>query len=177
MATAVQDFGVNVERVLTEIPSALVTSDGAEGSLLDNTRAATLIQASASQVCAVLEASFGAGSAVEIAARGSTDLQYLNCQRYVALNAVPSFLRALQHPPAISAQIAGFVAFVQTQLDFLVSHPAEAIGRVEDATRIDAFVSSVEQLGLSETTQKQRARREFDGRSALLGVDEHGYQW
>lgn len=178
MAVSVQTFGVDVERILTEIPSALITSDGAEGSLLDNTRAGTLITASGSRICGILEASFGAGSSAAIAALGSSDLQYLNCQRYVALNAVPAFLRALSWPPAVEAQISGLILYVQTQLDFFLAHPGTAIGRVSDTSRTDSFVSSVVELGLDTTsTTKQRERREFDGRSALLGVDENGFRW
>ena len=63
------------------------------------------------------------------------------------------------------------------QIQLLISDPARALGRVNDATSVSALRSRFLSLGLSTTTTAQRARREFDGRSNLLGVDEGGFQF
>ena len=174
MAT-VQTFGADSDRVLALAPMLLI-GDGT-GTLITTARSTALLNAAGARICAILEASFGAGTSADIAALGATSIQYLACQRLVAMAALPGFLRAAAHPSAIDSQIVNMLAENEEEIRFFTDKPAAAIGRVSDTSRIDQIRTSTAELDLDTDTASLRARREFDGRSSELGVDEHGYAY
>jgi hypothetical protein len=173
MAT-VQTFGVDSDRVLAEAPMLLI-GDGT-GTLVTSARATVLIQAAAAKICSIIEASFGAGTAAEIAALATDSIQFLACQHLTAVTALPAFIRAAGYPTAVDSAITGLIEENERELDMFRDHPAAAIGRVSDTSRIDNIRTSTSELGIDVTdTALVRSRREFDGRSA--GTDEKGYQY
>ena len=174
MAT-VETFGVDADRILADLPQLVI--DTGAGILLTTARATTLIQAQAARIHAMLDGAFGAGTSAAIAALGATDSQYLNAQRLVVAAVIPQVLRASHHPTTIDADTRALLEDLQAQLALLESDPARAIGRVSDDSSVSMPRTRFADLQLSTTLASKRARRHFDGRSNLLGVDEGGFEF
>ena len=169
-----ETFGVDADRILADLPQLVI--DTGAGILLTTARATTLIQAQAARINAMLDGAFGAGTSAAIAALGATDSQYLNAQRLVAA-VIPQVLRASHHPTTIDADTRALLEDLQAQLALLESDPARAIGRVSDDSSVSMPRTRFADLQLSTTLASKRARRHFDGRSNLLGVDEGGFEF
>ena len=172
---AVQTFGVTEAVVEAHLP--MIVIDSGTGTLLTSARLTILLDSSAARVNALIDGAFGEGTSTTISS-DATSIEYLNSQRLVLAALIPDVLRAAHHPPSINNEIASLIADYDAQLQLLISDPARALGIVKDPTSVSALRSRVLSLGIDTTsTTKKRARREFDGRSNLLGVDEGGFQW
>lgn len=172
---ATQTFGVDADRIKASLPQIVI--DSGTGVLLTTTRAATIINSEAARICGLIDGAFGEGTADEIAALGAGNVQYDNAERLVVASSILPILRASHHPPSIDADTVELREDLQEQVDQLISDPARALGRVNDETSVSAAQTRFKSLGLSTATTKARARRQFDGRSNALGVDEGGFQW
>jgi len=171
----VETFGVTEAIVEAHLPMIVINSE--TGSLVTSARLVILLDKSAARINALVDGAFGAGTSTAIAV-DTTSVEYVNCQRLVCASLIPVILRAAHHPPSISAVIQGLIADLDAQIQELIDDPARAIGRVDDPTSVSALRDRVASLGISTTdTEKKRARRQFDGRNALLGVDEGGFQF
>ena len=174
MAT-VETFGVTETIVEAHLPMVVINAD--TGTLVTSARFTILLDKSAARINALVDGAFGSGTSGAISA-DSSSVEYINCQRLIIAALIPIILRAAHHPPSISGVIQGLIADLDAQIQELVDDPARAIGRVDDPTSVSALRGRVASLGLDTTdTEKKRSRRMFDGRSALLGVDEGGFQW
>jgi len=172
---AVQTFGVTES--LIEARSPMIKIDSATGTLLTSARLTILIDSAAARVNALIDGAFGSGASTDIATDATT-IAYNNAQRLVIAAVIPDVLRSSQHAPAVEAEIAGLVEDCHAQLQLAISDPVRALGLADDPTSVSALRSRVASLGLDTTTTSTvRARREFDGRNALLGVDEGGFQF
>ena len=172
---AIQTFGVVESVVEAHLP--MLTIDSGTGTLLTSARLTTLITKAAARVNGLIDGAFGAGTCADIAT-DTVSVEYMNAQRLVLAALLPDCLRAAHHPPSVSAEIAGYIADYAAQIEELISQPARALGRVSDASSVSALRNSAAALGLDTTDiTKKRQRRKFDGRSALLGVDENGFQF
>ena len=171
---AVQTFGVDADRILASLPQIII--DSGTGILLTTARATTLIQAAAARVNGLIDGAFGSGTSTEIAA-DATSTEYYNAQRLVVAAAIPSILRASHHPTTIDADTTALLEDLKAELDLLLDNPARALGRVADTSSVSAPRTRFANLGLSTTLTAKRARRQFDGRSNLLGVDEGGFEF
>jgi hypothetical protein len=170
----VQTFGVTETLVEAHLPMILI--DSGAGTLLTSARLTILLNSAAARVNALIDGAFGEGSSTSISS-DATSIEYNNAQRLVLAALLPDVLRAAHHPPAIGGDISGLIEDYDAQIQMLISDPARALGLVNDPTSVSALRSRFISLGLSTTTTAQRARREFDGRSNLLGVDEGGFQF
>ena len=172
---AVEIFGVTEAVVEANLPMLII--DSGTGTLLTTARLTILLDSAAARINGLIDGAFGAGTCTSIALDTAT-VEYANAKRLVLAALIPSLLRAAHHPPAISADIQGLIADYTAQIDMLISDPARALGRVNDETSVSAVRTRVASLGLDTTTTSvNRARRSFDGRNPLLGVDEKGFQW
>ena len=172
---AVQTFGVDETIVEAHLPMILI--DSGVGTLLTSARLTILLNSAAARVNALIDGAFGEGSSTSIAS-DATSIEYSNAQRLVLAALLPDVLRAAHHPPAIGGEIASLIEDYDNQIQLLISDPARAIGRVNDPTSVSALRDRVASVGLDTTsTSKTRARRQFDGRNNLLGVDEGGFQF
>jgi hypothetical protein len=172
---AIQTFGVVESVVEAHLPMLII--DSGTGTLLTSARLTTLITKSAARVNGLIDGAFGAGTCADIAT-DTVSVEYMNAQRLVLAALLPDCLRAAHHPPSVSSEITGLIADYAAQLEELISQPARALGRVTDSTSVSALRDSVRALGLDTTDlTKKRQRRHFDGRNALLGVDENGFQF
>ena len=172
---AVQTYGVTESLVEAHLPMIII--DSGAGTLLTSARLTILLNSAAARVCALIDGAFGAGASVSIAS-DATSIEYNNAQRLVLAALLPDVLRAAHHPPAIGGEISELVEDYEAQIQHLINDPARALGLTNDATSVSALRSRVLALGLDTTDKtKTRARRQFDGRNSLLGVDEGGFQF
>ena len=172
---AVQTFGVTESIVEAHLPMLLI--DTGTGTLLTSARLTILLDTAAARVNGLIDGAFGAGTSTTIAT-DTASVEFGNAKRLVLAALLPDVLRAAHHPPAVGADIQGLIDDYNAQLEELISDPARAVGRVDDDTSVSAVRTRVAALGLDTTdTEKLRSRRQFDGRNALLGVDEGGFQW
>ena len=172
MAT-VQTFGVDADRILASLPQIII--DSGTGILLTTARATTLINAEAARINGLIDGAFGSGTSADIATDTSS-VEYANAQRLVVAAAIPPILRASHHPTTIDADTRALLDDLAAQLELLMTDPSRALGRI-DATSVSAPRTRFADLGLSTTLTAKRARRRFDGRSNLLGVDEGGFEF
>lgn len=171
---AVQTFGVDADRILASLPQIVI--DSGTGILLTTTRATTLINAEAARVNGLIDGAFGSGTCADIASDTSS-IEYINAQRLVVAACLPPILRASHHPTTIDADTRALLEDMTAQLELLMTDPARALGRVTDTSSVSAPRTRFADLGLSTTLTAKRARRQFDGRSNLLGVDEGGFEF
>ena len=171
---SVQTFGVTESLVEAHLPMIII--DSGAGTLLTSARLVILLNSAAARVNALIDGAFGAGASASIAS-DATSIEYNNAQRLVLAALLPDVLRAAHHPPAIGGEISGLIEDYDAQLQLLISDPARALGLTNDPTSVSALRSKFKSLGLSTTTTASRARRKFDGRNNLLGVDEGGFQF
>jgi hypothetical protein len=164
MAT-VQTFGVDADRILASLPQIVI--DSGTGILLTTTRATTLINAEAARVNGLIDGAFGSGTSADIAS-DATSIEYINAQRLVVAACIPPILRA---------DTRALLEDLSAQLELLMTDPARALGRVTDTSSVSAPRTRFANLSLSTTLTAKRARRQFDGRSNLLGVDEGGFEF
>lgn len=172
---AIQTFGVVESVVEAHLPMLII--DSGTGTLLTSARLTTLITKAAARVNGLIDGAFGAGTCADIAT-DTTSVEYMNAQRLVLAALLPDCLRAAHHPPSVGADIQDLIDDFNSQLEELRSQPARALGRVSDSKSVASLRDSVQGRGLNTSDlTKNRARRQFDGRNALLGVDENGFQF
>lgn len=92
---ALQTFGVVEATIKADLPQVTVTANGP----LTASRLTTLIQQTGAEVCGVVDAFYGAGTADAIGndAGGSYPVAYNNCARILVVLVRPRVLRAAHH--------------------------------------------------------------------------------
>lgn len=170
--STVQTFGVDETFVASFAPWVKVAS----GALITSARLTVLINQSAATVNAIITAAFGSGSPSAINDLGSSDTAYIAAQGAIWCILHPSLIEATNGTIEAAEDLDRVKDGRAACLIRMRQDPAGFFGYEGDIDFTPGVNTSTHSLGLDTTSvTANRKRREWDGRSAALGVDENGF--